>query len=96
MHFMKDPDTGKRASRMNPLERWITEDLLALRIIGQALWDQIQVRLADIRKASGAKAADRPAVLLRGPPGQAPSDRQSVPRLLRRRVRQYRARLSRL
>ncbi|PPQ32965.1 serine recombinase [Rhodopila globiformis] len=60
MRFMKDPDTGKRVSQMNPPELWIIEDVPALRIVDQALWDQVQARLADIREASGANEPDRP------------------------------------
>ena len=36
--FIKDPDTGKRVSRPNPEEEWITRDVPELRIVGNRLW----------------------------------------------------------
>ena len=58
MHFIKDPATGRRVSRMNPKENWVVEEVPQLRIVDNGIWDAVQTRLADIRKASGA--ADRP------------------------------------
>ncbi|MCR9074120.1 MAG: recombinase family protein [Alphaproteobacteria bacterium] len=40
--FVKDPDTGKRVSRPNPPEVWITHDVPHLRIIDQQTWDAVQ------------------------------------------------------
>jgi site-specific DNA recombinase len=53
MHFVKDPSTGKRVSRMNPPEQWVTEDVPHLRIIDQDLWTRVQTRLATMREAVG-------------------------------------------
>ena len=47
-HFMKDPATGKRQARMNPLADWIIEDVPDLRIIDEALWQSVNGRLNDI------------------------------------------------
>jgi hypothetical protein len=41
-HFVKDPSTGKRISRMNPPEQWVAEDVPHLRIIDQDLWARVQ------------------------------------------------------
>ncbi len=60
MRYLKDPNTGKRISRMNPKEQWVSEDVPALRIVEQSLWDRAQSRLAGIREASGANNPDRP------------------------------------
>ncbi len=60
MRFIKDPATGKRISRMNPPEQWVTEDVPHLRIIEQELWIRVQTRLADMREAAGANDPDRP------------------------------------
>jgi site-specific DNA recombinase len=60
MHFLKDPQTGKRVSRMNPPEQWVIEEVAELRIVDQATWDQAQARLAGIRASSGADRPDRP------------------------------------
>ena len=42
--FIKDPDTGKRVSRLNPREEWVIQDVPELRIIDQALWDAVKTR----------------------------------------------------
>lgn len=60
MHFMKDPATGKRISRMNDRAAWVIEDVPHLRIVTQDLWDRVQHRLGAIREVSGANNPDRP------------------------------------
>ena len=60
MHFIKDPSTGKRVSRMNPPEQWVSEEVPHLRIIDQDLWTRVQTRLATMREAAGANNPDRP------------------------------------
>ena len=42
--YKKDPDTGKRVSRMNPPEEWVSHDVPELRIIDQVLWDKVKDR----------------------------------------------------
>ena len=42
MTFTKDPDTGKRQSRMNPSNQWQTVQVPALRIISDELWQAVQ------------------------------------------------------
>lgn len=42
--FIKDPETGKRVSRLNPESEWIVHDVPDLRIIDQDLWDRVKVR----------------------------------------------------
>ena len=61
MHFIKDPTTGKRVSRMNPKAECLFDDVPDLRIVDQDIWDAVVARLAAIRKASGADARPRPA-----------------------------------
>ena len=39
---MKDPVSGKRQARMNPRTSWITEIVPNLRIIGDAMWCDVQ------------------------------------------------------
>ena len=48
--FVKDPMTGKRQARMNPASDWIVEDVPALRLIDQDLWDRVKARQGLIRK----------------------------------------------
>ncbi len=42
--FIKNPETGKRESRLNPLELWQYAELPHLRIIDQELWDATKAR----------------------------------------------------
>ncbi|MCF6216193.1 MAG: recombinase family protein [Emcibacter sp.] len=44
LRYMKDPDTGRRISRLNPPEELIIQDVQDLRIIDQELWDQVKIR----------------------------------------------------
>ncbi len=37
--FVKDPETGKRLSRVNPEHLWVTKEVPALQIIEEATWD---------------------------------------------------------
>jgi site-specific DNA recombinase len=41
--FLKDPETGKRASRPNPESEWVTTEVPELRIIDEPTWDAVQV-----------------------------------------------------
>ena len=40
--FIKDPETGKRCSRLNPEHEWIITDVPALRIIDDETWDRVR------------------------------------------------------
>ena len=40
--FVKNPDSGKRQSRLNPAEDWITTDVPDLKIIGDGTWQKAQ------------------------------------------------------
>ncbi|HVI87960.1 MAG TPA: recombinase family protein [Dongiaceae bacterium] len=70
--FIKDPDTGKRVSRLNPETDWVTQDVPELRIVDQELWDQVkagQERLAIGPRERGANALlgrRRPKYILAG------------------------------
>jgi len=45
LHMVKDPETGRRLSRLNPESEWIVHDLPHLRIVAQEVWDRAQDRL---------------------------------------------------
>ena len=47
--FIKDPDTGKRVSQMNPQSEWIVQEVPELRIIDQDLWDQAKARQRTVK-----------------------------------------------
>ncbi|MHB1302415.1 MAG: recombinase family protein [Acidiphilium sp.] len=57
--FIKDPDTGKRVSRMNPQAEWIILDVPELRIIDQDLWDQAKARQRSVKADRDTGDANR-------------------------------------
>ena len=44
LRYLKDPDTGKRVSRLNPETEWVVQDVPALRIVDQETWDRAKAR----------------------------------------------------
>ena len=42
--YVKNPDTGKKVSRLNPESEWTTTPVPELRIIDQDLWDAVRAR----------------------------------------------------
>ncbi len=48
LRYIKDPATGKRVSRINPREKWITTEIPELRIINDALWQAVKTRQGEI------------------------------------------------
>ncbi|WP_027245688.1 recombinase family protein [Leisingera daeponensis] len=71
-----NPDSGKRLSRLNPPEDWITEDVPGLRILDDQLWQAVKTRQGEVRQAMNPagvlterpklERARRPAYLLSG------------------------------
>ena len=53
-----DPDTEKQVSRALPREEWVVKEIPELRIVPQALWDQVKRLQAARSQESGA--AERP------------------------------------
>ena len=51
LRYLKDPATGKRVSRINPPEKWITRDVPELRIVDDELWERAKEKQAAIREA---------------------------------------------
>ncbi len=58
LRYLKDPDTGKRVSRLNPESEWATQDVPELRIIDQSLWDLVKQRQAQLALEPGTKPGD--------------------------------------
>ena len=50
LKYVKNPDTGKRQSRLNPSSLWITKELPELRIVPQELWDAVKARQAKMTR----------------------------------------------
>ncbi len=44
LRYVKDPETGRRVSRQNPPEAWITIDVPEMRIVDDTLWDRVKAR----------------------------------------------------
>ncbi len=44
LSYVKDPETGKRISRLNPEADWVITDVPGFRIIDQDLWDAVRTR----------------------------------------------------
>lgn len=63
--FIKDPETGRRISRENPREQWMTAEAEHLRIIDADTWAGVQDRKKD-RGGERKRHATRPKNLLSG------------------------------
>jgi DNA invertase Pin-like site-specific DNA recombinase len=61
--FIKDPDTGKRVSRPNPTDQWMTAEAEQLRIVDAETWRRVQERLG---ARAGKPHRARPVHLLSG------------------------------
>jgi site-specific DNA recombinase len=48
LRYVKDPATGRRVSRINPRETWITKEVPELRIVDDALWQGVKARQAEL------------------------------------------------
>ncbi|ARE85368.1 resolvase [Roseovarius mucosus] len=48
LRYIKDPESGRRVSRLNPSERWITTEVPELRIVDDALWARVKQRQGEI------------------------------------------------
>jgi site-specific DNA recombinase len=74
LRYSKNPTSGRRVSRVNPVGDWIVRDVPELRIVDDNLWNRVQTRLGAIRsservaKARATKfwAYRRPRHLLTG------------------------------
>ena len=71
LRYVKDPDSGKRVSRLNPPAEWITTEVPQLRIIDDELWSQVKSRQLAVRTLTAGrqtefKRARRPKFLFSG------------------------------
>ena len=48
LRYAKDPATGKRVSRLNPRDKWITTEVPELRIVDDALWQAAKSRQREL------------------------------------------------
>ena len=79
LRYVKNPETGKRVSRINPPEEWIVREVAELRIVDDALWKAVKDRQGEITeqyatvieamqsaRANPLNGAHRPRHLLSG------------------------------
>ena len=66
LRYIKNPDTGKRVSRMNPKEQWITKDVPEMRIVPDNLWESVKLRQEDLARKPNISAMQRPKLLFSG------------------------------
>jgi hypothetical protein len=50
LRYVKNPDTGKRISRLNPQTEWITKEVPFLRIVSDELWNAAKNRQSATRR----------------------------------------------
>ncbi|WP_408021690.1 recombinase family protein [Siccirubricoccus phaeus] len=67
LRYVKDPDTGKRVSRMNPETDLIRRSVPELRIVDQGLWDRVKAMQGELNKKDKPLwAKNRPKSLFAG------------------------------
>lgn len=70
LRYVKNPDTGKRVSRLNPSSEWVSVDVPHLRIVPDDLWTAAKERQQRTRhavaKAGNLASANRPRYLFSG------------------------------
>ncbi len=59
LRYIKDPDTGRRVSRLNPKDEWIIQEVPDLRIVPQALWDRVKARQKSARRSTRPDLKER-------------------------------------
>src|SRR5262249_4003985 len=57
LRYTKDPATGRRVSRINPREDWISRDVPELRIVEDDLWNAGQTRPCGLRNTESVSKA---------------------------------------
>jgi site-specific DNA recombinase len=60
LRYVKDPETGKRISRLNEPDRWVVQDAPELRIIPQDLWEQAKNRQLSLKRDTRPDVHDKP------------------------------------
>jgi site-specific DNA recombinase len=58
--YVKDPDTGKRVSRLNPASAHVVEEVPELRIVDDGLWQQVKNRQDKIAATPGVEKLKAP------------------------------------
>ncbi len=61
--FVKDPETGKRVSRLNPEHEWVITEVPALRIVDDETWDKVHAIKARYASQRGNKRQTKKRLL---------------------------------
>lgn len=64
LSYIKDPDTGKRISRLNDRAQWIVKEVPQLRIVDPTVWHEVKDRQGRLRKEHTFWQKQRPRMLL--------------------------------
>ena len=51
--YLKDPASGRRRSRLNSPDQWVVQEVPALRIIDDSLWEAVKARQSSVRESDG-------------------------------------------
>src|SRR5262249_47527276 len=62
LRYLRDPDTGKRVSRLNPSSEWVTTEVPQLRIISDELWHAVKTRQQQVRATAPTIVGQRRAL----------------------------------
>jgi site-specific DNA recombinase len=57
LRYVKNPDTGRRVSRLNPRSEWITKEVPELRIISNEMWENTKRRQDGTRRVLASATA---------------------------------------
>ena len=60
LRYSKDPETGKRISRLNEPDCWIVQEVPELRIVHQHLWDVVKERQRTIKRDTRPDVREKP------------------------------------
>jgi len=60
LRYVKDPDTGRRVSRLNPESEWVTQDVPDLRIVDQNLWVAVKARQGELAFSTRSRPNGNP------------------------------------
>ncbi|WP_104494269.1 recombinase family protein [Paracoccus denitrificans] len=60
LRYVKDPDTGRRVSRLNAESEWVVQDVPEMRIVDQALWDAVKARQGELAYSTRPRPEGNP------------------------------------
>ncbi|WP_246648870.1 recombinase family protein [Bradyrhizobium lupini] len=59
LRYLKDPDTAKRVSRLNPESEWVIQEVPELRIVDRERWDAVKARQQTLAYEQSAPGENR-------------------------------------